>query len=124
MAERAPADYVVVLGLMAAGHSTAEILASCSWVTPELIASAARFAVELAAGPPARSGPRVRRSFPEFVEELRLTHPNAYRSWTWQEDERVTAALHEGLPAQLVAARHGRTTGAINSRWKKLGLLS
>ncbi len=48
---------------------------------------------------------------------------NAGKSWTEEEDQRLLAGFDAGTPVAALARTHERTTGAINSRWVKLGRL-
>lgn len=47
----------------------------------------------------------------------------AGKSWTEEEDQRLLAGFDAGTPVAALARTHERTTGAINSRWVKLGRL-
>lgn len=47
---------------------------------------------------------------------------SAYQSWNSDEDLQLGKEYRDGLSAQVISNIHKRTTGAINSRLKKLGL--
>ncbi len=57
-----------------------------------------------------------------IVDELRLTHRGAYRSWTQELDAELTVMFCEGKPVREMAAHFGRTEGSIVARIKKLEL--
>lgn len=46
---------------------------------------------------------------------------NAGRSWSTDEEERLRREYDEGLSTQVIARRHGRTEGAIETRLAELG---
>ncbi|MFH0810421.1 MAG: hypothetical protein V2A77_08155 [Pseudomonadota bacterium] len=46
---------------------------------------------------------------------------NAGKAWSETEDSELLAAFDGGLPIKEIAARHGRTGGAITSRLIRLG---
>ncbi len=56
------------------------------------------------------------------VEVIRKKHPNAYRPWTPQEDERLRRLHAIGMSIAELAQALGRQTGGIRSRLKTLGL--
>lgn len=46
---------------------------------------------------------------------------NAGRSWSDEEDKELLALFDGGTPSKQIAARHGRTQGAIAARLVRLG---
>ncbi|MFF9011400.1 SANT/Myb-like DNA-binding domain-containing protein [Streptomyces sp. NPDC014870] len=56
------------------------------------------------------------------VEEIRRTHPRAYRRWTPEEDTRLAERHEQGASLSDVVAEFGRNEGAITSRLATLGL--
>jgi hypothetical protein len=48
---------------------------------------------------------------------------NAGKPWTDEEDEQLKAAFSAGVSAKELAAQHGRTLGAVNSRLLRFGLI-
>ncbi|MBI2069861.1 MAG: AAA family ATPase [Elusimicrobia bacterium] len=54
------------------------------------------------------------------LEQLRLRHPNAYKSWTPEEDAELLKQRQNGLAVRELAELFGRKRGAISSRLKKL----
>jgi len=46
---------------------------------------------------------------------------NAGRSWTNEEDKELLATFDSGTPVKVIAAKHGRTKGAIAARLVRLG---
>jgi hypothetical protein len=57
----------------------------------------------------------------DFVADQRRRHPNAYRSWTVRDDERLSARAAEGATVPELMAEFGRNRGAITSRLRLLG---
>lgn len=49
---------------------------------------------------------------------------NIGRQWTVQEEERLRSAFQAKEPLEAVAARHGRTLRAIESRLVRMGLIT
>ena len=49
---------------------------------------------------------------------------NAGRSWSEEEDKELLGIFDGGTPIKEIAARHGRTLGAITSRLVRLGRLN
>ncbi|WP_026999567.1 UvrD-helicase domain-containing protein [Eisenibacter elegans] len=58
------------------------------------------------------------------LDEKRQTHKAAYRPWTDTLDEELRQAYDQGLDIKTLAQSMGRTAGAIQSRLRKLGLIS
>ena len=54
----------------------------------------------------------------------RAARPNARRPWSADEEDRLRAAWAAGEPVARIAADHGRTVNAIQSRLLKLGLVT
>ena len=48
---------------------------------------------------------------------------NVGRTWSKEEESTLAAAFESGDPLPAIAARHGRTLRAIETRLEKLGLL-
>lgn len=46
---------------------------------------------------------------------------NAGRSWSDEEDKELLAIFDSGTPVKCIAAKHGRTQGAIAARLVRLG---
>lgn len=57
-------------------------------------------------------------------EDARSGRPNARRPWSEGEQERLRSAWAAGEPVARIAAEHGRSTNAIQSRLLKLGLIT
>ena len=57
------------------------------------------------------------------VEQARKTHPNAYRSWSENEDKALTEHYQSGKRAGEISELLGRGPGAIRSRLVKLKLI-
>lgn len=55
-------------------------------------------------------------------EELREKHKDAYKPWTDELDQELTAMYCEGINVRDLSKHFGRTKGAIRSRIKKLEL--
>ncbi len=56
------------------------------------------------------------------IEACRVDHPNAYKPWTQEEDDRLEQFFCEGKTVNHLSEIFGRKRGAINSRIKKLEL--
>jgi len=54
----------------------------------------------------------------------RAARPNARRPWSGEEEDRLRAAWAAGEPVARIAAGHGRSSNAIQSRLLKLGLIT
>ena len=57
-------------------------------------------------------------------DDARRARPNARRPWSDGEEDRLRAAWAGGEPVARIAAAHGRSTNAIQSRLLKLGLIT
>lgn len=55
-------------------------------------------------------------------DKIREKHKDAYRPWTVELDEELTACFCEGWELKRMAEHFGRTKGSILSRITKLGL--
>ncbi len=58
------------------------------------------------------------------VEEIRGKYPNAYKSWSEEEDLMLSKHYKSGKNIKEIAECLGREKGAISSRLKKLGLIN
>ncbi len=58
----------------------------------------------------------------KFFEKIRETHPNAYRSWDKEQDEKLRELFTERISVSELAETFKRNKGAIRSRLTKLGL--
>lgn len=58
------------------------------------------------------------------VDEKRKHHKKAYAPWNAEADHELCVLAHEGLSVGQMAAHFGRSPGAIESRLKKLALIS
>jgi len=56
------------------------------------------------------------------IEACRVEHPNAYKPWTQEDDDRLEQLFCEGKTVKQLSEIFGRKRGAINSRIKKLEL--
>jgi len=55
-----------------------------------------------------------------FLQKLRRQYPNAYKSWTPEEDRELLKLVEQEMRVAAIAERFGRKKGAIRSRIKKL----
>ncbi len=62
-------------------------------------------------------------SGPQLSKEAR-TQGYAGQPWSKQEDGRLCSAFHQGRSSREIAAAHGRTSGAIEARLVRLGLIA
>ena len=58
------------------------------------------------------------------LAEIRKKFPNAYRSWTKEEDEKLRELFTKKIPIKDLAKEFGRKRGAISARLEKLGLVN
>ena len=58
------------------------------------------------------------------VEKIREKYPNAYKSWSEDEDGMLSEYYRSGKKVKEISECLGRKKGAISSRLKKLGLIS
>jgi len=58
------------------------------------------------------------------VREIQKTHPQAYEPWTEDDDARLIAECRSGKTIEELMELFGRQRGGIDSRLRKLGLLS
>lgn len=61
---------------------------------------------------------------PRLREDPQRARPNARRPWSADEEDRLRAAWAAGEPVARIAAGHGRSSNAIQSRLLKLGLIT
>jgi hypothetical protein len=57
------------------------------------------------------------------LEKIRASHPQAYRSWSAEEETKLQKLFHKGVQMKGIAETLGRKPGGIRSRLKKLGLV-
>ena len=57
------------------------------------------------------------------LEKLRQKHPNAYRPWSREDDDKLTAMFREGASVSSLVKEFGRQKGSINARLIRLGLV-
>ena len=57
------------------------------------------------------------------LAEIRKKFPNAYRSWTKEEDEKLRELFTKKIPIKDLAKEFGRKRGAISARLEKLELV-
>lgn len=57
------------------------------------------------------------------IEEARKNFPNAYRSWSPEEEERLTELYRGGMSKDGLIKELGRQPGGIETRLRTLGLL-
>ena len=59
----------------------------------------------------------------ESFAKIRETHPNAYRPWNIEQDEKLTKLFEQGKKYKDMAKEFGRKIGAIRARLLKLRLI-
>jgi ATP-dependent DNA helicase PIF1 len=57
------------------------------------------------------------------IDKIREKHPSAYKKWTADEEEKLTAAFKSGQSTAALAEILGRKPSGIRSRLRKLGLI-
>jgi len=60
----------------------------------------------------------------EILKDTVDTPPAAGGAWSPEEEARLVASFEKGVSQSDIAREHGRTSGAIRSRLKKLGLIA
>jgi hypothetical protein len=63
------------------------------------------------------------RSMGRRIEETRKTFPNAYRSWSQEEEDRLAELYRGGMGRDVLVKELGRQPGGIEARLRTLGLL-
>ena len=63
------------------------------------------------------------RSMGRRIEETRKTYPNAYRSWSQEEEDRLAELYRGGMGKDVLVKELGRQPGGIETRLRTLGLL-
>ena len=56
-------------------------------------------------------------------EQIREKHPNAYRSWSKEQDEELKNLFVSGISIPDLMKKFGRKRGGITARLEKLGLV-
>jgi ATP-dependent DNA helicase PIF1 len=56
-------------------------------------------------------------------EKIREKHPNAFKTWSEQQDEELKEFFANGVPLEEIAETLGRKPGAVAMRLTKLGLM-
>jgi DNA-binding NarL/FixJ family response regulator len=71
------------------------------------------------------SGKNFMRTFGKTysMEDIRRAYPNAYRSWSEDEDKNLALFHEQGMSVKAIANRLGRQRGSIRSRLIKIGLI-
>ncbi len=59
---------------------------------------------------------------PDYIEQVREHHPNAYNKWTDEEVDSLKAMVEEGKDVEEVASALKRRPGAIRYRLRQMGL--
>lgn len=62
------------------------------------------------------------KKLPEFIENARLQHKNAYMPWTNENDLKLKELYYQGKSKNELCDYFGRNLGAITARIEKLGL--
>ena len=57
------------------------------------------------------------------LDKLRAKHPNAYRPWSREDDDKLTAMFRDGAGVSALVKEFGRQKGSINARLIRLGLV-
>jgi hypothetical protein len=64
------------------------------------------------------------RSMGRRIEETRKTYPNAYRSWTQEEEDKLTDLFQRNVGKDVLVKELGRQPGGIQTRLRMLNLLA
>lgn len=65
----------------------------------------------------------INTSHKNYIEKIRVTHPNAYNPWDMEEDSMLKHLYNKNYKVIEIAEKLKRQPGAIRSRLKKNGLL-
>jgi len=57
------------------------------------------------------------------LAEIRIKFPNAYKSWSFEEDEQLRKLFAKKMTMKDIAKEFGRKRGAISARLEKIGLI-
>jgi hypothetical protein len=57
-------------------------------------------------------------------ERKRSLPPNAGKPWSKEEEQQLADEFDKGMPANKIAATHGRTRGSIAARLVRIGKVS
>ncbi|MBK9189050.1 MAG: hypothetical protein IPM33_08855 [Phycisphaerales bacterium] len=105
---------ISVLGLIAEGHSYAQIVDGHPDISYLDIFQAAEEALH-------HIEPKL--AYQQWLADLRQRYPNAYQAWTPTDDAELESSFRQGSSTRELARRFGRQPSAIRSRLVKLGLL-
>ncbi|MCK4342688.1 MAG: hypothetical protein KAY37_13305 [Phycisphaerae bacterium] len=106
---------VMVLSLIADGHSYSQIVDGHAGISYLDIFAAAEEALQLSES---------QSDYHARMAEIKKRHPRAYEKWEAEEDERLTGLIRAGEPVMAIAQRFERQPSAIRSRLAKLNLTS
>ncbi|MEI7961961.1 MAG: zinc ribbon domain-containing protein [archaeon] len=66
---------------------------------------------------------RLREDYFEVMEKIKKESPNAYNSWTKEEEQQLTTLYNQGKKVSEIATILERQVGGIRSRLKKIRLI-
>lgn len=58
------------------------------------------------------------------IEDLQQTHPRAFAKWNTSEDDNLISLFQSGKEIKEIASILQRSTGSINARLEKFGLIA
>ncbi len=103
-----------ILELISSGHTYEQILSLDSGFTYVDIFASAEEALALDS--------LDKSNYQDRLNAVKQKHPNAYESWT-SEQENLLRKMHKGgAPIHAIASALKRQPGAVSSRIRKLGL--
>lgn len=104
----------LILGLIAEGHSYAQIVDGNKTLSYLDIFAAAEEALRLS---------ETETDYHARMAKIKTRHPRAYERWSADEDERLGQMYKRKEPIASISAALERQPSAIRSRLHKLGLL-
>jgi hypothetical protein len=103
-----------ILGLIAAGHSYEQVLATDPELTYLDIFAAAREALEFAG--------RSDDKYTQRLAAVQQRYPRAYTPWSSEEERQLRQLVEAGCTIKKISAQLERQPSAIRSRMFRLGL--
>ena len=110
---RLSAKSAAVLGLIASGHSYAQIVGGHPEISYLDIFASAEEALRLGDSQP---------EYEARMARIRRQYPNAYKPWTDESDADLVRRARAGEDVRALAAVIGRQPSAIRSRLARLGI--
>ncbi len=88
----------------------------------EIIASWQTELIATVQWPTGKVVPANAKEFSSHMDEVKAKYPNAWSSWSQEEDQQLILEFNSGVTVRQCQQIHGRTRGGIISRLRRLGL--